>query len=110
MIINFKLFILMLTIQTAAVAQEVVPCEITTEIQSFPLIDDQITFRSDQMDLASISVVLCSETDTELVYPEMVLSEDETFMVINFKGCNIGTYLISGSRSDLPLTYSITVK
>jgi hypothetical protein len=100
----------MLTLQTAAIAQEVEPCELTPEIQSFMLINDEITFRSDQMDLATIAVVLCSETDTELILPKMVISEDKTYIVINFEGCNSGTYLISGSRSDLALSYSIEVK
>jgi hypothetical protein len=107
---SFKLLILMLALQTVAIAQDAEPCIITPEVQSFPLIEDQITFRSDQMDLVSIAVVLCSETDTKLILPKLIISEDETFMVINFEGCNIGTYLISGSRSGLTLTYVIEVK
>ena len=107
---NFKLFILLLGLQTMAVAQDSEACELSPEVQTFMLIDHKITFQSAQIDLTSVAVVLCTETEEELIQPKILVSEDETFVVIDFNGSNIGTYLITGSRGSLPLTYAIEKK
>jgi hypothetical protein len=108
--ISFKLFILFLSLQTMAVAQDSEPCALSPDIQSFPLIENKITFHSAQMDLTSVAVELCGDTEEELILPKILISEDETSVVIDFDGSNIGTYIITGTRGSLPLTYAIEKK
>ncbi|NOQ75947.1 MAG: hypothetical protein GQ574_28330 [Crocinitomix sp.] len=104
---SFILFILSICIQTGAFAQDSEKCEALSEMQSFMLMDNKISFHSSQIDFASIAVVLCTATEADLILPKIVVSDDETTVTIDFNGCNKGTYVISGSRADLILDYAV---
>ena len=103
---GLNLLLLFVCMNSGVFAQDV-DCESIDEIQTFDLIDDQISFRSDQMDLNSIEVTLCSEVAVEIISPKSTISEDESSISIDFKGCTNGIYIISGTRDGEYLTYGV---
>ena len=92
---------------TGAFSQDSEKCEALLEMQSFVLNDGKINFHSSQIDFVSIAIVLCTATDSAIRLPKIIISDDETTVILDFKGCNKGTYVISGTRSDLLLDYAV---
>lgn len=103
----FQLLLFCLFINATAVAQDTSPCEELTTIQPYGLVDNKITFRSDQIDIATVSVISCSDTDESFTEPTYLIAEDHSTIQIDFSECDLGTYIILGTRGELPLRYSI---
>lgn len=101
------LLLFFVCINSGVFAQDMDYCESIAEVQTFDLMDNQISFRSDQMDLNSIEIILCGETDAEIIAPKSTISADDSSILIDFEGCTNGMYIITGTRDGERLTYGV---
>jgi hypothetical protein len=104
------LTVLSVSVQFKASAQELETPKLSTEIQSFPLIDHQITFYDVQMDLKSIVVKYLDGKSGENPLPKLNYSMDMKTVTIDFNACAEGQYLITGTRGDIELAYAVENK
>lgn len=80
------------------------------ETQPLMLIENKITFYAQQIDFASIKVESMKEETAGTLLPIFIIASDNSTITLDFSACETGDYLISGTRNELVLHYSIQHK